>query len=500
MPTSLSTSSPALLPALPSEINQNLEYALPLYIARLPEHLSAQDIRFLASRGALSIPKDELRNELLKAYLHHVHAYMPMIDLEELLRGITQSDGAHQFSLLLFQAIMFAGVAFIDQDHLQAAGYPSRKSAREIFFEKTRLLFDFDCEMDHITLIQSLLLMTYWDDAKTSETNIGSWMGVTVSLAHSIGLHLDPETCNMGLPRQKMRKIVWWSLYARDRMLSLIARRPTQVNMDDCTVPLLTLDDFTLRPFPAEWVRIVGGTGFPQNIHEQRQLILIFIEKVKLCFTLGRVLSTQYRAFTPNSDSISGPNVMFVPIHPGEAHLCSQELESWLSNIAPEAHYVPPHGAELGKVDGTVHSARALLRVIYLSALIALYHQQFLPSTTFQSFKNGQWEKIFAAKLRSAAVNIIKTIHGLHILSLTNHHPMTFISLLIPAVVVHLKDVRSEDPVVRIVGLQRLYQGVGILQQLRDMHGPTGLAKSFTKSIALTVDSYPAMRQNYLYS
>jgi hypothetical protein len=57
-----------------------------------------------------------------------------MVDLDELFRAIAQNDGARQVSLLLFQAIMFAGIAFIDLEHLLAAGYPSRMSARKVFF------------------------------------------------------------------------------------------------------------------------------------------------------------------------------------------------------------------------------------------------------------------------------------------------------------------------------------------------------------------------------
>jgi hypothetical protein len=219
--------------------------------------------------------------------------------------------------------------------------------------------------------------MTYWDDTKTSEKNPGSWMGVAVSLAHSIGLHPNPETYDMELPRQRMRKIVWWSLYTRDRVLALITRRPKQVNTDDCTVPLLTLYDFTLKPFPAEWVKLVGDNMLLQNIHQQRELILIFIERVKLCFNLGPVLSTQYTAFTDICDFALDTNAIMVlndsDKQTCERHLFGQGLEGWLANIPIEAHYMPSNRAELGRVDGTLHSARALLRLLYLSALIALY-------------------------------------------------------------------------------------------------------------------------------
>lgn len=496
----LPTTPHVQLAAPPVGNNQNLNDSLPNYISKLPGYLRAQDIGFLASKGALSIPEEGLRNELLKAYIRHVQPYMPLIDLEEFLRAIVQNDGAHQLSLLLFQAVMFAGIASIDLEHLQVAGYPSRRSARRIFFQRARLLFDFDCEMDHISLIQSLLLMTYWDDTKGSEENTVDWMGVAVSLARRIGLHLNPENYDMELPRQRIWKIVWWSLYARDRLIALTMRRLMHVNMDDCTVPLLTLDDFSLRPFAPESVGIFGDTGLLQNFHEQRQLILIFIEKVKLCFNIGHVLSTQYTAFTHNYDCNIDTNAMLVPISSNqqawEMHLCDQEFESWLANIPTEVRYMPSNKVELEKADEVLHSARALLRMIYLTALIALHHPHCLLSIPSQPSNDGQWETS-VKKLRLAAVEITKVIHDLHHLKLTQHHRTTFITLLIPAVIIHLKDVKSNDPSLRMSSLQRFCQCIRILHQLCDMHDSASRVNSFLRRVTHTADAYLALSQGY---
>lgn len=500
MTTPLSATRHIQLPAPPSGNNQTLNDTLPSYIRKLPGYLCVEDIEFLASKGALSIPEEGLRAELLKAYIRHVQPYMPMIDLEEFLRAIVQNDGTRQLSLLLFQAVMFAGIASIDLEHLQVAGYPSRRSARRIFFQRARLLFDFDCEMDHISLIQSLLLMTYWDDTKESEENTADWMGVTVSLARSIGLHLSPENYDMSLPRQRIRKIVWWSLYTRDRLVALTMRRPMHVNIDDCTVPLLTLDDFALRPFAPESVGIFGDTGLLQNFHEQRQLILIFIEKVKLCFNLGHMLSTQYTAFAHNYDCNIGTNVMLVPIYSNqqayETHLCDQEFESWLANIPTEVRYMPSNKVELEKGEEVLHSARALLRTLYLAALIALHHPQCLLSMPFQPLNDGQWETS-VTKLRSAAVEITRVIHDLQHLKLTQHHRTTFITLLIPAIIIHLEDVKSSDPCLRMSSLQRFCQCIRILHQLCEMHDSASLVDSFLRRVTHTADTYLAISQRY---
>lgn len=112
---------------------------LPNYIRRLPQRLQAEDLNYLQAKGALTIPDRTLRDELLKAYIHYVHPYMPLLDLEEFLQILARNDGTHYVSLLLFQAVMFAGTAFVDMEALRNAGYNNRKSARKIFFQRARV-------------------------------------------------------------------------------------------------------------------------------------------------------------------------------------------------------------------------------------------------------------------------------------------------------------------------------------------------------------------------
>lgn len=112
---------------------------LPEYIRPLPQRLQPEDRNYLAAKGALSIPDKALRNELLIAYIYYVHPYMPLLDLEEFLRTLARNDGTHHVSLLLFQAVMFAGTAFVDLHHLLNAGYSNRKEARKVFFQRARV-------------------------------------------------------------------------------------------------------------------------------------------------------------------------------------------------------------------------------------------------------------------------------------------------------------------------------------------------------------------------
>ena len=112
----------------------------PCFLKPVTSRLSADDIDLLRSRGAFSIPETELRNELLRCYVRWVHSFMPVLDLHEFLRCIAENDPNGNISLLLFQAVMFVGTAFVDLKYLRAAGYEKRKDARKALFKRVKVL------------------------------------------------------------------------------------------------------------------------------------------------------------------------------------------------------------------------------------------------------------------------------------------------------------------------------------------------------------------------
>ncbi|KAL4802879.1 fungal-specific transcription factor domain-containing protein [Aspergillus unguis] len=458
---------------------------LPDYIRGLPARLQKEDVDYLAMKGALTVPDITLRNELLKAYVHYVHTYMPLLDLEDFLQTIVQNDGIRRMSLLLFQAVMFAGTAFIDLKHLQAAGYTSRKSARKAFFQRARLLYDFDYEVDRISLVQSLLLMTYWYETPDDQKDTWHWMGVSLSLAHTIGLHRDPANSRMDIRRQRMWKRIWWSTYTRDRLIALGMRRPMRVKDDDCDVPMLTLDDFEFHPFSPEIASMVGNSEILQSVSHQRELASMFIEKAKLCLCVSHVLSAQYSVLSHKFGGTMETTMMLVPKKSAaetfEVRRCDQELEDWLAHLPSEIQYSSAAPAKLSEAEEVLHSHRALLKMVYLTTSSALHRPQVLPAIPFPSM-DTELQDISRNKVRFAAIEITNIAQDLHSLDLTRYFPTTGVTVLLPAVIIHLLDIKSSDPNVRMTSLQRFYQCMRILQRLREIYASADFATSFLEA------------------
>lgn len=104
--------------------------------------MTSDDVQYLYRKGALTLPHEEFRNELLKCFVEYVYPYMPLVELQDFLRIINTGTGADgKVSLILFQAVMFTGTSFIDMSHLRRAGYSTRKAARKAFYHKTRVSF-----------------------------------------------------------------------------------------------------------------------------------------------------------------------------------------------------------------------------------------------------------------------------------------------------------------------------------------------------------------------
>ncbi|RBA14400.1 cutinase transcription factor 1 beta [Fusarium proliferatum] len=253
--------------------------------------MRTEDIAYLKSRGAFTIPPAQIRNALLRSYFTYVHPFMPVIDMDEFL-GAIECDGRNQnISFLLFQSVMFAGAACTPMCYLEKLGFNSRKEAREELFTRVRLLYDLDYETDGLALVQSLLLMTLWYKSPEEHRNTWHWLDVAISQAFAIGLHLVPDETLFSHTECSLRRKVWWSCYVTDRLISLNMKRPPRIRGDDFHVTPLLETDFQPNP-PSEdcQVRLNLMCSYVSDTKLRSTLGRQFIELVCLCQLMDPIL------------------------------------------------------------------------------------------------------------------------------------------------------------------------------------------------------------------
>jgi len=469
-------------PVLPAPM---LRHSLPAYLKPLPQRMTSVDIDYLFAKGALSLPDIPIRNALLESYIQYVHPYMPLIELHEALQIIQDGNGEHgRISLLLFQAIMFAGTAFVDMQYLRAAGFSNRKAARKAFFQKSRVLYDFDYEIDRVSLVQSLLLMTYWYETPDDQKDTWHWMGVAISLAHTIGLHRNPENSTMEPNRKKLWKRIWWSCFMRDRLVALGMRRPTRVKDEDYDVPMLTEDDFETEPL-SDNITIVS-TQLIRNEESQRQLAQLCIAKAKLCLCVSHVLSAQYSVLIRNQgmqerEGSTRSSVMLFPKkldQTDEVKRCDEELREWIAELPEACQY--SNSMPSGPGGSSLFTQRALLHMVYFTTLSALHRPQVLPSaSTSQPDSSRELQDLSRKKVREASKEITRISRDLQSLGLERYLPTTGVTVLLPAIIIHLLDIKSCNDEARAIAMEGFVHCMAVLEKLRDNYASADFATQF---------------------
>ncbi len=457
---------------------------LPRYVRPVPQTIMSEDLAYLNQRGALMIPETSLRNELLRCYVQFVHPYLPLLDLQDFLATIQKNDPNDTLSLLLFQAVMFAATGFIDMRYLLAQGYDSRKAARRAFFQRAKLLYDFDYETNRVTVVQSILLMTYWYEAPDDSKDIWHWLGIAVSLARTIGINCDTSEAGIDMKTRKLWKRIWWCCFLRDRLISLGMRRPMRIPEKEFDLPMLELEDFETEAMPLELSRMLGGYPAVKDSEKRVTLAKMCIALVKLCQCVTSVLDVQYSLLAAKLGLTQETTVRLVPkttpADQSEVVRCDRQLAEWHASQGPEMHFfVPGTQKRTNTNDGEVISVhRSLLTGVYLTAISALHRPQIMPLTP-SVVVAPELQELSRCKVREAANDITEMYKDLHACDLIRYLPNTGVTCILPALIIHMLDLKSPDPSVRQGASPKFQFCMQSLQRLREMYASADFAFSF---------------------
>lgn len=461
---------------------------LPAFIRPLPAKIAAEDVAYLHTKGALTLPSIPLQNALLRCYIEYVHPYMPLVDLNEFLTAINARDGlCGQISLFLYHAVMFSATAFVESKHLKDAGYHTRKAARKAFFYKARLLYDFDYESDRLVLVQGLLLMTYWYETPDDQKDTWHWMGVAISLAHTIGLHRNPANTSMSLRKKNLWKRIWWCCFMRDRLVALGMRRPTRIKDEDFDVPMLEEGDFEIESLSDD-VQIIGeDCRLMRDVGMQQELALMCIEKARLCLCISRMLKAQYSVLirdkakpenTTNSTMMLFPNKQLDNMD--NVKNCDMELSNWMKSLPLCCQYRPLTCLDIRNGRSTIAVQRNLLHMVYYTTLSALHRPQFLPSSPMHAPQtSAQVQELSRMRVREAATQITRMVSEMHTLRLERYLPTTGVTVVLPAMIIHLLEMKSPLAQTRENALHGFKQCMTVMEKLRDSYSAADYAVGF---------------------
>ncbi|KAM0229973.1 hypothetical protein ACHAP5_011490 [Fusarium lateritium] len=190
-------------------------------------------------------------------------------------------------SPLVFQAMLFAASSFVSPAVLKNAGYTNVKVARNIFYRRAKLLFDFGVESDPFTKAQAALLLTFQFSAV--EPHAGStWLAIGIQNAIVAQAHV-PQAPGCSLARKKANRRLWWSLFWRDRVLTLGLRKPLQITPSSFNVTLdpITPDDLADEADYSAVYNLLTKHHLAEILNYQCKLAVILTETLSICYGPG---------------------------------------------------------------------------------------------------------------------------------------------------------------------------------------------------------------------
>ncbi|KAJ6151751.1 hypothetical protein N7470_006879 [Penicillium chermesinum] len=458
-----------------SEEEENPEAMLPRFIQPLPMMMSPANIECLYTNGVFSLPGIPLQDALLQTFIDCVFPSMPIVELSRLL-GIIQyrDNGADSISLLLFYAVLMSATTFVDQGYLYEAGFSSRTEAQECFYRKAKLLYETEYELNALTIVQSLLLLSY-----RLQTGDGldsrHWTSVAISTAQSIGLFDDASTKHDLTFNQGLWKRIAWSCYVTDCQTALKLRCVPFITGPEFHPQLLTEEDFDLCT-PSD--PSIPGFNLPQiqDICTQQALNALFIAQTQLCTSINDVLQLQAKHNTPaGSPSIPSPP------HSLEDSENSARVSATEARLAEWATSFPV--VDLAKTENpTLFLQRNILHLQFYTAIAVFYQSQHLPSSGF------------CVKYASQQITRIATMihqHNLH-----TRLPVIGVTAILVAIIIQISEIRSQSADSG-ESMQNFHAGLEVLRGLSDVYREASQVTSWASKM---MDSLSLDGGNYAYS
>jgi hypothetical protein len=223
------------------------------------------------------------------------------------------------------------------------------------YYKKATSILYNDEETDGLATLQAISLFYWWAPRSPAVAHRHSswwWTSVLIRHAQQMNFHREPsphypdrDTLNLSLRRR-----IWWTAFARERLTALCQSKPCIIDPADCNIKEPTLADFPSDP-------------------KMQRKGEIFIYWVRLCAIIGRIAKSLSR-----SASSTYPPSPSSPTSPAQLR---QELVDWVRSLPP--HLQLPIGSnrtDSELFDRDVHQ----LHLPYLTTIIVLHLRRQLGS------------------------------------------------------------------------------------------------------------------------
>jgi len=194
--------------------------------------ISSTEIKVLELYSAFDLPELPLQQSLIEAFQEKCWTWMPVVDLPADAQGFI-SNG---LSLLPLQAVMLVGA-------LMRPGVCT-KATCDTYYYRVRSLVHSGYERNPLNLLAALCLVQYYTPTAPKDVSVDTprfWWSAALGIAQQVGLHRQPSQRDRD---HSLRRRLWWTLYARDSIMSSAHGRPRLLRLTNSTMKPPSIHDF----------------------------------------------------------------------------------------------------------------------------------------------------------------------------------------------------------------------------------------------------------------
>lgn len=401
-------------------------------------YLDSAELEILKLRGAFFLPPKDLSSELVEHYFEHVHPLMPVINRTEFMEKFNDPDDSP--SLMLIHAVFLCG-CLISENPLLHDSECTTGLASLTFFRRAKALYDANYETDPVPLLQTVILLgSFGEGIEDVTRNAYYWTKVAIIIAQGYGFQRDVRNSNtLSTSEKKIWRRIWWCLFEKDRNVAVAFGRPISIDLGDCDVPMLTMEDFDESE---------PGKPSPYPINELQ--VLYFIHLVKLAEVTGEIMKHQYSI---KAEGMRSNNRLSIVQH------FDMLMGIWFSNLPPRLLF------SLGD-PSTQNFYSCLLNAQYYNRLYLIHRSNLIKMATSRStdpdnYKYPSWGISFQAARMICIVSKILFEKGQ-----VKYCPIMFIYIIFSALMMLVYHVDSSNASISSTAADSLYIARAVLKEL----------------------------------
>lgn len=423
------------------KVGQNhLELALDLYDVSDSLNSDSVELEILKLRGAFLLPGKELALDLIELYFKHVHPLMPVINRTEFMAKFEDPNDSPP--LMLLQAVLLCGSRVSDNPLLfDSKGLSNLASLT--FFRRAKALYETNYESDPISIIQTCILIgSFWEGPEDVTRNSYYWTRVAIGLAQGFGFHRDVSASSLvSSTNKKIWRRIWWCLFEKDRNVSIAFGRPLEIDLTDCDVPMLLLDDFDESD---------PETGLVSPYPVDETQALYFIHLVKLAEITGVIIKHQYTVKAEQRKRVNKFSVI---------QRCDMLMGIWFANLPPQLQFSLTDSSKQNFYG-------CLLNAQYYNRLYLIHRANLLrmarsSSSNPNNYKYPSWGISFQAARMISIISKILLDKGM-----VQYCPVMFVYILFSSLIMLIYHVDSSNSAIASTASDSLFISRGVLKEL----------------------------------